>query len=224
MIYLATTGCSNNNSLSSSKKENTLFSLDNSTFSHIEIKRSWENWTYEEVSNDINNYLGENVDKHTIVLKNKTGKIPVPPGAHPPDVRFGESDWNNYSVDFDICFNGAEAFSFIMYDETNLLVSNGNDNVQRYWFRISRDGDLTYETTLGTNIEYVYDNGMKLTIKDFNPDLWNHISIKTINNDIILFFNSDKIGKLDTYSADNKGKFAITGSSGLMIKDLQIYY
>jgi hypothetical protein len=221
MIHSAFIGCSNNSSLSS--KDNTLFSLDNSTFSNIGIEYSWENWTYEEVSHEINNYLGEKVDEHTLALKSETGKKPVPPGNYPPGVRFGESDWNNYSVDFDICFNGAASFFFIIYDETNLFDSNENDNVQRYWFKISRDGDLTYETTLGTNIEYLYDNGTKLEIKDFNPDLWNHVSIKTINNDIVLFFNSNKIGKIDTYSDNDKGKFAIDGSSGLMIKDLQIY-
>ena len=72
MIYLTFTGCSNNSSLSS--KDNTLFSLDNSTFSNIEIEHSWEKWTYKEVSNDINNYLGEKVGKHTIALKNETEK------------------------------------------------------------------------------------------------------------------------------------------------------
>lgn len=202
--------------------ENMIFSLDDSTFSNIEIERSWEEWTYEEVSKDINNYMGEKIDKHTIVLKNET-KNPAPPGKYPPGLRFGESEWNNYSVEFDICYNGAEAFSFIMYDETNLLDPNANGNVQRYWFRISRNGDLTYETTLGTDIEYLYDNDTKLTVKDFTPDLWNHFSLETVNNYVVLFVNGNEIGKIDTHSTKSIGKFALDGSSGLMIKDLRIY-
>lgn len=221
LICLAFTGCSNNSSVST--KDNILFSLDKSSFSNIEIEHSWENWTFEEVSKDIKNYLGESIDKHTLVLKDESEKKPVPPGKHSPGVRIGESDWNHYSVDFDICFNSAESFSFIIYDETNILSSNENDNKQRYWFRISKDGNLTYEKTLGINTEYLYDNGTKLTINDFDPDLWNHFSLKTVNSDIVLYVNGNKVGKIDTYSANNRGKFAIEGSSGIMIKDLQIY-
>lgn len=172
--------------------------------------KEWEQWDVS-LKNDV------------YVLENSGCDKPAPPGMFPPALRLGVDDWCDYSVSFDFFIGTSGRISFVLYDKSNIFCPENSDfnGEQQFWFSLHSDGRISYETTSIADSCYLMDDsGEYLTVKDFDSNIWNTISLKNNNGNLDLIVNGVKIATLDYFVDNRQGRLALDGSVGCMFKNI----
>lgn len=157
------------------------------------------------------------------VLKRGGSFQPAPPGMYPPALRIGEEDWQDYSVSFDFFIGSSGHISFVLYDNSNIFspVNSYFEGDQRFWFSLLSNGQISFETTSMVDSYYLTNaDGERLTIEDFDSDIWNTASLRNENGNLSLFVNGAKVTTISQFSDIHRGRLALDGSIGCMFRNI----
>lgn len=173
--------------------------------------KEWEKWDTALINDEY-------------VLKNGGAVRAAPPGMFPPALRIGEEDWEDYSVSFDFFIGTSGYVSFVLYDNSNIFSPENSyfEGDQRFWFSLHSDGQISFETTSMVDSYYLTnDDGEPLTIKDFDPDTWNTVSLRNESGDLSLFVNGAKVTSISQFGDIHQGRLALDGTIGCMFKNIR---
>ena len=162
-------------------------------------------------------YNGNEVDAQNIVIKftDFDKEEGVPDGAGYPGMRIGEQSWSNYSLSFDFFMSKSEVISFAMYHETNITEApDFFGGEQFYWFELKNNGRLAYSTSFGHGWHWI------TKIDGFDPNVWNHIEVKPVNNELILYCNGVDYRAICELKGGEHGVVAIGGSVCSMFRNI----
>lgn len=172
--------------------------------------KEWEKWDAALINDEY-------------VLKNGGIVQTAPPGMFSPALRVGEDDWQDYSVSFDFFIGTSGYVSFILYDNSNIFSPANSyfEGDQRFWFSLHSDGQISFETTSMVDSYYLMNaDGERLTIKDFDPEIWNTVSLRNDKGNLSLFVNGAKVATISQFSDIHQGRLALDGSTGCMFKNI----
>ena len=188
------------------------FTVDFSNDKWIEYfgnKTENKKWALKEVSDADGNKV--------LALVRAETESPLPPGADYPCLMVGDSSWDNYSVSFDFLSENGGAVIFTCYSDTMNVMNNDSGGSANVWFSIDGNGRVRYLTTDASGDKTLFE------IKNM-PDTakWNTVSLKPVDNKLIMSFNGEEVGTLTELSEKSNGGFAISGDIGVAFKNIQI--
>lgn len=190
---------------------NCAYSESDKNILSIQNTKEWVKWNVTAIE-------GEEVIKQSEEL------VSSPVGTYPPALRIGESIWNGYSVSFDFYIGRLGNVSFVLYDNSNIFCPENSffEGEQRFWFNLDSDGRISFQTTSVVDSYYLKDDDEYLQVNDFDPNVWNTVTLNNINNNLILIVNGVEIGTIYQFDGSESGKFALDGSAGCMFKNICI--
>lgn len=189
----------------------------NSDFISIQNIMPWIIWDIEPIGNPTRDYNLNEIDTQDMALKVVEIKSDeVTPGMGIP-LYIGSEDWENYSFSFEFFMGDNEEIDFAIHNETRLVESNFPDENQFYWFTLNKNGQLAFNTTFGHNWYWIGK------IDDIDPNVWNHVELKFINDELNILINEANIGIVNEADINGRGRIALGGGVGSMFKNLIIF-
>ena len=132
----------------------------------------------------------------------------------------GEKDWANYSVSFDFYMGEGTWLNFGIYDQTlNIDTKMGEC---RIGFSLNDEGRLHLDTIpfYQYGCEIGAEESGEPFIKDFDPNVWNHIELTPKDGSLILSFNGKEVKVICGLKDKEYGRFSVDGSEGCMFRNI----
>jgi len=199
------------------KSNHGVFILNN--FEYLENTKPWVGYTIESIVVTTTDYNSNIINERKNVLKiTDFNSNEVSPGMVLPELRIGEKIWENYSFSFSF-FMGESSIEFSIYDETNLTdAPDFLGGEQYFWFHLKSNGQLWLSTSFGHG-SYVIGK-----IDDFNPNVWNYLEIKHIDDRFDIYINETFVGTFEGAGETGRGRVALGGGVGVMFDNLYVEF
>lgn len=204
------TACSTPNKSNIPGLSYTLDLSSDECFSDIENMRSDKEYTVTDVEGENVLFYVEPEPIHT-----------VPPGVTPfPCLWIGSADWKGYSASFEFKTRA----TFALYAESCKYTVDGDSEEEKktcwYYYEIGSDGSISFETVCGCELNsspLKNDSGEEVKLKDYDPDVWNKVTLKNENNKLVITVNDQRIETEVRFDGTEHGRLALDGS---MLKNI----